>query len=98
MLMGESNQWADLVGDRRWSWEGLLPYFKKSETFYPAKSNTADLEKYHGFDGPIKVSHFFSSLLNFRSNIDINLKTGRRAQQFRKTTQLPIERHGVSSI
>jgi choline dehydrogenase-like flavoprotein len=53
--VGESDQWAELVGDRRWSWDGLLPYFKKTETFYPAKSNTADLEKYHGFDGPIKV-------------------------------------------
>ncbi|KAL9591474.1 MAG: hypothetical protein Q9179_007685 [Wetmoreana sp. 5 TL-2023] len=42
------NLWAKLVGDSKWSYEGLLPYFCKSETHHDIKS--VDSEK-HGFDG-----------------------------------------------
>ncbi|RAL13108.1 GMC family oxidoreductase [Aspergillus homomorphus CBS 101889] len=58
------DQWADLVQDQRWSWSSLLPYFKKSETWYPSAELkekgliTADV---HGYDGPIKVSHATNS-------------------------------------
>ncbi|KUJ17157.1 alcohol oxidase [Mollisia scopiformis] len=55
------DQWAEQVGDDRWSWSGQLPYFKKSETFFPAKSNTVDLAKLHGVDGPIKVAQVTNS-------------------------------------
>jgi choline dehydrogenase-like flavoprotein len=75
-LLIESNQWADLAGDKRWSWEGLLPYFKKTETFYPSKSNTANLEKYHGFDGPIKASIFFFVAQKFSWMMRIDLIIG----------------------
>jgi hypothetical protein len=57
LLNGKRKPWAKLVGDNRWSWFGVLPYFKKSKTFYPAKSNTVDMEKLHGFEGPIKVRY-----------------------------------------
>ncbi|KAK1138464.1 hypothetical protein N8T08_002479 [Aspergillus melleus] len=46
------DQWARMVGDHRWSYEGLLPYFRKSETYFDP---TAD-PKQHGFDGPIRVT------------------------------------------
>lgn len=26
---GDYNLWAELIEDDAWSWEGLLPYFKK---------------------------------------------------------------------
>lgn len=39
--------WGSLVGDSRWNYEGLLPYFRKSE-FYLNNSR-------HGSDGPIHV-------------------------------------------
>ncbi|CZR66971.1 related to choline dehydrogenase and related flavoproteins [Phialocephala subalpina] len=55
------DQWAKQVGDGRWSWSGQLPYFNKSETYFPAKSNTADLTKLHGKDGPIKVAQVSNS-------------------------------------
>ncbi|KAE8452657.1 hypothetical protein EG329_013916 [Mollisiaceae sp. DMI_Dod_QoI] len=55
------DQWAKEVGDDRWSWSGQLPYFKKSETFFPAKCNTVDLAKLHGTDGPIKVAQITNS-------------------------------------
>lgn len=53
-----SEQWAKEVGDQRWSWEGLLPFFKKSETFIPGVDlQDKDLHALHGGSGPIKVSN-----------------------------------------
>lgn len=64
LLIGDfcSDQWARMVGDEKWSWEGLLEYFKRCETFYPAESNTVDLERWHGFEGPVKVCLYPSYL------------------------------------
>ncbi|KAI1659209.1 putative GMC oxidoreductase [Daldinia decipiens] len=45
--------WAvKLGGDARWCYAGLLPYFKRTESFYDTSANT---EK-HGFDGPLKIT------------------------------------------
>ena len=41
--------WAQL-GNRGWSWDGVLPYFRKAETYLPGA------DAYHGSDGPLKVS------------------------------------------
>ncbi|PLB52592.1 putative glucose dehydrogenase [Aspergillus steynii IBT 23096] len=46
------DQWARMVGDQRWSYEGLLPFFRRSETFFDAKADP----KQHGFDGPISIT------------------------------------------
>lgn len=42
--------WAREVDDSRWSYEGLLPYFKKSEAAGKIAGSLAELL---GFDGPI---------------------------------------------
>ena len=42
------NYWRQL-GNIGWSWEDVLPYFKKSEDYRISKS------EFHGTDGPIKV-------------------------------------------
>ncbi|OTB08085.1 putative GMC oxidoreductase [Hypoxylon sp. CI-4A] len=45
--------WSErLGGDRRWNYEGLLPYFKSTEFFFDPSASA----KYHGFDGPLKVT------------------------------------------
>ena len=46
------DQWSKIVGDSRWSYNGLLPYFKKSEHWHDDKGDPAQ----HGFSGPIHVS------------------------------------------
>lgn len=46
------NQWSEIVGDNRWSYEGLKPWFRKSERYHDSK---ADAEE-HGFDGPMHVT------------------------------------------
>jgi choline dehydrogenase len=40
--------WAEL-GNRGWSYEEILPYFKKSETYY------GPMSPYHGDNGPVSV-------------------------------------------
>lgn len=43
------DRWVAATGDPRWSWDGLLPFFKRSESFsYGADS-------VHGSDGPMPV-------------------------------------------
>lgn len=39
------------MDDPRWSYEGLLPYFRKIETYHDPNGNPT----VHGFDGPIKT-------------------------------------------
>ncbi|KAI8725418.1 GMC-OxRdtase-N domain-containing protein [Fusarium sp. LHS14.1] len=54
------DKWAEIAGDRRWSWEGMLPYFKTNETFIPSatqKGFQRENKDFHGTEGPIKVSH-----------------------------------------
>ncbi|KAF4334882.1 alcohol oxidase [Fusarium beomiforme] len=45
------DEWASLVGDERYSYEGLLPWFKKSEHWFDDKNPDQ-----HGQDGPIHVT------------------------------------------
>jgi choline dehydrogenase-like flavoprotein len=45
------DDWASLVGDKRWSYDGLLPYFKRTESCQDKP--TKESADQHGFDGPI---------------------------------------------
>ena len=47
------NLWAEMVGDKRWSYNGLLPYFRRTETYYDRA--VGDPEQ-HGFEGPIHTT------------------------------------------
>ena len=56
------DSWANL-GNDGWSWEDLLPYFKKAETFNEPDSDIAEQQdidwiesEFHGEDGPIQAS------------------------------------------
>ncbi len=45
------DEWAEM-GNEGWSYEEVLPYFKKSENFQAKADN---MERYHGFDGPLQI-------------------------------------------
>ncbi|KAK9871024.1 hypothetical protein WA026_009982 [Henosepilachna vigintioctopunctata] len=49
---GDYDKWASL-GNPGWSFDDILPYFKKMENF---QSNNIDL-KYRGFGGPLNVAY-----------------------------------------
>lgn len=51
------NNWARQVSDQRWSYEGLLPYFKRTEHHYDPNGDPEQ----HGFKGPIHTSSVSSS-------------------------------------
>lgn len=51
------DQWAKLVKDERWSYQGPLPYLKKAENHFNAKHNP----KHRGSTGPIRVTSVFES-------------------------------------
>lgn len=51
------NLWAKTVADPSWSYDGLLPYFKKSETHFDANIDTT----IHGTKGPIHNASVSSS-------------------------------------
>lgn len=44
--------WAQRVGDSRWSYQNLLPYFRRTENHYDAKGD----KEQHGFEGPIHTT------------------------------------------
>ncbi|KAG4220329.1 hypothetical protein PC116_g31192, partial [Phytophthora cactorum] len=46
------DEWAEVAGDKRWSYEGLKPWFVKSENFYDTSADPQE----HGFDGPVHVT------------------------------------------
>ena len=46
------DNWSKEVADSRWSYSGLLPYFKRSEHWHDDKGDGAQ----HGFSGPIHTS------------------------------------------
>lgn len=48
--------WGELVGDGRWSYDGLLPYFRKTEHHFGGGDKAQ-----HGFDGPITTASVTSS-------------------------------------
>ncbi|GAA6006662.1 hypothetical protein JCM11491_003135 [Sporobolomyces phaffii] len=58
------NEWEKL-GNKGWGWDGLLPYFKKSEKFHPPQGVTSENKavkvaynsSVHGIFGPIDTSY-----------------------------------------
>lgn len=45
------DEWAQLSGDARWNWQGVLPYFRRSE------GNERGADDLHGDVGPLAVSN-----------------------------------------
>lgn len=46
------NTWANITGDKRWAYNNVLNYFKKSEDYF----GEWDIPKYHNHGGPLGVS------------------------------------------
>ena len=45
------DEWAKTVGDDRWSYKGMLPWLRKSESFFDPGADPLK----HGFNGPMHV-------------------------------------------
>jgi choline dehydrogenase len=71
------DDWVQL-GNPGWSWDDMLPYFKKSESYSPIQSSdiadqysTREDPSVHGYSGPVNVS-----FPNYKWNASINLFGG----------------------
>lgn len=53
------DQWASLVEDPAWSYQGWLEYFKRTENYH--EGNGKDFMDQHGFAGPITAESISSS-------------------------------------
>ena len=51
------DEWAKIVGDNRWSYKAMLPFFRKSEHYFDSKANP-DI---YGFEGPMHVASITGS-------------------------------------
>jgi choline dehydrogenase-like flavoprotein len=82
---GDYADWVEL-GNPGWSWDDLLPYFMKSETYTPVYSTEMaeqfSIQEYppvHGYDGPVNVSFpkFFwnSSAMLFTALNEVGVPT-----------------------
>ncbi|KAF4833872.1 Pyranose dehydrogenase 3 [Colletotrichum tropicale] len=49
--------WGEAVDDERWTYDGLLPYMKKAETFWNSTINSDQ----HGYDGPVGIQSVTST-------------------------------------
>lgn len=70
LVTRNSAEWAAIAGSDRWSWEGMLPYFKATESFVPSKTQVqrdASNDEHHGRNGPIKVGNHRCTFLCFRT-------------------------------
>jgi choline dehydrogenase-like flavoprotein len=53
----DHDDWAREIGDERWSYDGLLPYYCKSEHHHDSWADPAQ----HGFEGPVHTASVSSS-------------------------------------
>lgn len=63
--IGTFEKWAEDVGDLSWTWENILPYYKRSAHYTPANSelrlsnatiDTVDeTASFAGYGGPLQV-------------------------------------------
>lgn len=83
--VGDYEAWVQL-GNEGWSWDDLLPYFRKSETYTPVSTEELAMQfsieadaDVHGYDGPVKVSfpHFMwnSSAVLFEALNELGVTT-----------------------
>jgi len=47
----EYDIWGETVNDKRWSYDGLLPYMKKTESYWSQSINA----KQHGYEGKVHL-------------------------------------------
>ncbi|XP_022817558.1 glucose dehydrogenase [FAD, quinone]-like [Spodoptera litura] len=54
------NNWAKLTEDESWSWENVLPYFKKSERLVDPVMLQSSARRFHGTDGYVATTRKYN--------------------------------------
>lgn len=61
--------WADITQDPSWKYANLLKYFKKSENLQDPKVLNSEFGRFHGTEGPMKVTKLYSDTATKYLNI-----------------------------
>ena len=51
------NRWERVYGAEGWSWDDVLPYFKRAEDWGGGRTDGVIDEEYHGTGGPLRVEY-----------------------------------------
>ena len=51
------NRWERVYGAEGWSWDDVLPYFKRAEDWGGGRTDRVIDEEYHGTGGPLRVEY-----------------------------------------
>lgn len=76
------------AGNEGWSYEEVLPYFKKLET-----AHFEGDEKYRGKNGPIKVKYPKATIPSLENFIEANMALGRDVVDFNAAKQIGVGRN-----
>lgn len=82
--------WAAKLGDPSWSYESLLPYFKKIE--HDATKNPLHTAQYHGFDGLLYVNYSLPNSLNYEQIMQASAELGLFETDVNGGSQVGIEK------
>nr|XP_023014364.1 glucose dehydrogenase [FAD, quinone]-like isoform X1 [Leptinotarsa decemlineata] len=82
------DRWAKHVNDYRWSYERVLPYFKKSEDFHHRDKDAPVFEPAHGKDGLLNVEYHLPKSPQLVSWLKANEELGFKVADYNAGTGL----------
>lgn len=81
------NRWAEAVNDSSWSFQNVLPYFKRSEDFHPTDPEAPVNYAYHSTGGNWNVEHHLPSIPLKYVFMDANAELGRNFSDYNDPEQ-----------
>lgn len=83
--------WAS-IGNPEWSYENILPYFKKAENFHLGNPY------YHGKNGPLKVEFHKPNSPQYYAFLEANVEKGRDIVDYNGQVQLGVSPFQMNTI
>lgn len=86
-------RWAALLNDSNWSYESILPYFKKSENFTYTRPNSPIDIDFHGYNGPVHTTQIVPA-----KNVSSNIIEGSVQLGYNEIDYNGKEKQGISVL
>ena len=78
-------RWEQVYGAKGWSWEDVLPYFKKSEDFQAEGD-----EEFHGYGGPLTVTKSSYTTPSSHAFLEAGKQLGYKILDYNGASQLGV--------
>ena len=79
------DRWEQVYGAKGWSWENVLPYFKKSEDFQAEGD-----DEFHGYGGPLTVTKNSYVTPSSRAFLEAGKQLGYKILDYNGASQLGV--------